>query len=165
MYFSKCACIEDLKTLYKKLAFQNHPDRGGDEEVMKAINNEYEKAFQRLKNVHKNAEGETYEKSAENGTTETPESYINIINELISMDGVIIEIVGTFIWLTGNTIQYKDRIKSLGFRWSKNKIAWYMPPEGYHKFGKKSYGLDQIREMYGSKVVNTSKKDFACLAE
>ena len=34
--------IKELKSAYHKLALKNHPDVGGDIEVMKAINVEYD---------------------------------------------------------------------------------------------------------------------------
>ena len=37
-YFKDCNSKEECKKLYKKLAFMYHPDRGGDTETMKAIN-------------------------------------------------------------------------------------------------------------------------------
>ena len=48
-YFENCKSIEELKKEYRRLVVQNHPDNGGSLEVMKAINAEYEKAFDRLK--------------------------------------------------------------------------------------------------------------------
>ena len=42
MYFKNIESIEDLKQQYKKLAMENHPDKGGNTETMQAINNEYE---------------------------------------------------------------------------------------------------------------------------
>lgn len=49
-YFKNINSLEDLKKQFKKLAFQHHPDRGGDVEVMKAINNEYDMLFPIWKN-------------------------------------------------------------------------------------------------------------------
>lgn len=40
-YFKNCNSIEEVKTQYKKLALENHPDRGGDTATMQAINAEY----------------------------------------------------------------------------------------------------------------------------
>ncbi len=140
--------LEELKSLYKRLAFQHHPDRGGDQEIMKAINNEYDELFPRLKNKHKNKEGKAYTKE----TTEAPDAYRDIINALLKlrMDAVDIELVGSFLWITGNTKPHKDALKNLGFKWSQNKTAWYLAPEGYKRFGKKQFSLDEIRSMYDS---------------
>lgn len=119
------------KKAYKKLAFKLHPDCGGNEEEMKILNNEYDELFSKLKNTHKNKEGKTYTKE----TTETPEQFKDIINKLfnLKMDGVAIEVVGTFIWLTGNTKPYKEDIKALEFRYSPKKYAWYKAPKDYKK--------------------------------
>lgn len=144
-YFTGCNTLEELKAEYKKLALKNHPDRGGDTATMQAINAEYEKMFDLLKNTHKNAKGETYQKE----TTEAPQDFIDLINKLIRMDGVHIEIIGSFIWLSGNTKEHKDSIKPLGFKWSSNKSMWYLAPEGYRRHGKKTYTIDEIRANYG----------------
>ena len=39
VFFNDCKTLEEAKKLYKKLAFENHPDRGGDNEKMQQINN------------------------------------------------------------------------------------------------------------------------------
>lgn len=54
-YFENCKSIEELKKEYRRLVVQNHPDNGGSLEVMKAINAEYEKAFNKLKDIHNEA--------------------------------------------------------------------------------------------------------------
>ena len=59
-WFNNPETLEDLKKQYKRLAFQNHPDRGGKTSDMQEINAEYEDLFSRLKDVHKNAQGEFY---------------------------------------------------------------------------------------------------------
>ena len=41
-YFTNIHTLDELKREYRRLAFANHPDRGGDVETMKAINAEYE---------------------------------------------------------------------------------------------------------------------------
>ena len=40
-YFKECKTIDEVKTLYRSLAKQHHPDRGGVTETMQAINSEY----------------------------------------------------------------------------------------------------------------------------
>lgn len=38
-YFEGCSTLQDVKELYRTLAKQHHPDRGGNLETMQAINN------------------------------------------------------------------------------------------------------------------------------
>ena len=142
---------EELKKMYRKLAFVHHPDNGGDEEAMKTVNSEYATLFEILKNVHTNAQGERYTKD----TDEAPEHFINIINELIRFDNVLIEIIGSFIWVSGETKPYKEELKELGFRWSQNKSSWYLAPDSYRRRSHKNYSMDDIRVMYGSKEVES----------
>ncbi|MEZ1997424.1 molecular chaperone DnaJ, partial [Acinetobacter lwoffii] len=49
-HFSSVTSLDELKLQYKKLAFKNHPDRGGKTEVMQEINSEYEQLLNRIIN-------------------------------------------------------------------------------------------------------------------
>ena len=152
-YFTNIKTLEELKKEYKRLALENHPDRGGDVEVMKAINAEYDIMFNRVKDIHINAKGETYTKE----NTETPSEFKDIIDKLIRMEGLEIEIIGCFIWLSGNTRAHKDNIKALGFKWHSTKKMWYKAPEDYRKRSKKKYSIEEIRDMYGTSGTFTGK--------
>lgn len=152
-YFIRIETLEDLKRQYKKLALKNHPDRGGDVEIMKEINAEYDLFFDDMKDYHRNAKGEVYTKE----NTETPSEFKDIIDKLIRMDGLEIEIIGCFIWLSGNTKAHKDSIKALGFKWHSAKKMWYKAPEDYRKRNKKKYSIDEIRDMYGVQGTFTGK--------
>lgn len=144
-YFANCKTLEELKKEYRKLGKIHHPDCGGDEEIMKAINNEYDEMFPKLKNKHVNKEGKMYEKE----NNESPEEFKNIINALMRMKGVHAEIIGCFIWVSGNTKEYKDALKQLGFKWHSKKAMWYKAPEDYKRYSKAQYSMDEIRGMYG----------------
>lgn len=151
-WFQSPETLEDLKKQYKKLAFQHHPDLGGKTEDMQEINAEYEALFATLKDTHQNAEGQFY--TAREATTETAAEFVDIIEKLVHMDGVEIEVCGSWVWVTGNTKDHKDELKALSFRWSRNKSAWYFHRDGYRKRSKKSLTLDQIRGLYGSEKVS-----------
>ena len=66
------------------------------------------------------------------------------------MDDITLEIIGCFIWVTGNTRPYKDTLKTMRFQWHTKKTAWYLKPEDYKKQSRKDYDLNEIREMYGT---------------
>jgi len=53
-YFKKIQSLDDLKKQFRELAKENHPDVGGDGEVMKAINNEYDRLFPIWKHRYNN---------------------------------------------------------------------------------------------------------------
>ncbi|WP_251616875.1 molecular chaperone DnaJ [Senimuribacter intestinalis] len=144
-FFKNIETLEDLKAQYKKLAMANHPDRGGDLETMKAINAEYDDLFKMVKDIHKTKEGKTYEKE----NNEAPEAFRNMMETLIRMNGVHIEIIGCFVWVSGETKPHKDQLKEIGFKWHSKKLCWYLAPADYKKRNKKQFGLDEIRTMYG----------------
>jgi curved DNA-binding protein CbpA len=150
--------LEELKKVYKKLAFQYHPDRGGDEEVMKKLNNEYDELFEKLKDKHKNKEGEFYTKETE----ETPNEWRTLISQLIAlkMVAVTIEVIGSFLWVSGNTKPYREELKGLGLKWSPKKSSWYQSPAGYRRYTKKDYNMNDIRQMYGSQKVKEKETQY-----
>jgi len=147
--------FEELKSMYRKLAVQHHPDRGGDAEAMKAVNNEYDELFPKLKDIHQTKDGKLY--TAKHTTTETAEHFKALMNELMKMDGIAIEVIGCFVWVTGNTKPNRDKLKALKFQWHSKKYAWYLKPEDYKKRSRRDYDLDEIREMYGTSGEINSK--------
>ena len=145
-YFTNCKTAEELKKEYRRLAKELHPDLGGDTEEFKIMQNEFEKMWERLKNVHKNSEGETYTKES----TETAEEFIHIIEVLTPLKNILVEICGSWIWVSGNTKEHKDILKGLHFKYAYRKEAWYFHTEPYKKKGKRELTLDEIRDMFGS---------------
>ena len=113
------------------------------------MQNEFERLWERLKNVHQNAKGETYTKNTE--TDETPQEFIHIINTLVRLRGVEVEICGSWIWVSGNTKEHKDVLKQLGFRFAYKKKAWYYHKDKFRKKSREELTMDDIRDMFGSK--------------
>ena len=140
--------LEELKAQYRRLAMEHHPDRGGSEETMKSINNEYDVLFPRLKDVHQTKDGVKYTAKQEN--PETADNFKDLIDKLMRMDRIVIEVIGCFVWVTGDTKPHKEELKELRFHWHNKKSAWYLKPEDYRRQSRKEYNLDEIRNMYGS---------------
>jgi hypothetical protein len=141
-YFEECKTIDEVKEKYRKLAKKNHPDLGGNEEVMKQINKEYDMKISKLKDS----------KSEKRASSQVDESVIfkDIVNELIKYMDIEIEICGWFIWLSGNTKPIKEILKKLGFRWANKKKMWYYKPSWYYSGNRKEWSIKDIRNKYGS---------------
>lgn len=154
-YFHNCHTAEDVKHQYRENAKKYHPDLGGYPEDFKAMRIEYERLWEQFKNIHRNAEGKTYEKE----TTETPEEFADIINTLVQLKGVEVELCGSWIWVSGNTKEYRDTLKGLHFKWAYKKQAWYYHTEPYRKRSHRELTLDEIRDMFGSQSYTTKAEE------
>lgn len=154
-YFSNCKTIEDVKRTFKELARKLHPDNGGNSEEFKIMMNEYKIMFDRLKNIHQSKDGDTYKQKEE--STETPEQFASAINAVINLDGVEIELVGSWIWLNGNTYEYRDIIKAAGYFWSSKHKKWYFNGDTTKskKHSKKSF--TDLENIYGAEIIKKAK--------
>ena len=157
-YFENVKTLEDLKKEYKKLALKLHPDVNKDRdttEEFKAMQNEYEALFERVKNQHMNAQGEMYTKDVE----ETVNEYRDIIDKIIFFQDCTIEIIGNWIWISGDTKNYKETLKELKFRWAPNKKAWSYHNGTYRKQTKKKYSLEDLRNSFESTRINNKQME------
>lgn len=158
-YFKDLTSMESVKKQYRKLAMQYHPDRKqGNEEIFKIINNEYEEAIEIAKlNETKKAKTEK-EKEFVNSQYKNSKNFRNIIDKLIVLEGIEIEITGTWLWIRGNTYNYKEYLKSeFNAQWSKSKRCWFISPQkDFRKTrGYKGKSMNSIRNTYGSTKIKS----------
>lgn len=154
VYFKECKTLEEVKARYKTLAKIFHPDMGGDTELMQKLNAEFAIACAQVLEGANLSDEDTEEQ------LHLSEEYRKVIEQLINLPGVIIEVVGNWIWVTGNTFPVKKQLKDAGLFFAPKKVAWYYRAEEYKtKGGKKS--LDEIREKYGSEKVNKTHHSYA----
>ena len=153
-FFEGCETMDALKAEYKRLAKRWHPDLpGGDVKTMQQINAEYDRLSAILPKV--NSKGERYQPEHR----EAPEAFRAAVVAVQNVPGIMVELCGEWLWITGNTKDHKDVFKAAGFRWSSNKAAWYWHEGEYRRTGKKHYTMDEIRAMHGSQAVRADERE------
>lgn len=156
MYFENCKTLDQLKAAYKQLALKFHPDMGGDVRTMQNINLEYEARFERLKIAYNTAQAD----QGKPQTNETPEEFTAIIDKLVKMQGIEIELCGSWLWLGGNTYNHKDALKDAGCKWSRSKHKWYWRHESDGaRWSRGHFTMGQIRQKYGSQILAGQKPE------
>jgi len=159
MYFENLTSPELVKTEFRRLAMKHHPDVGGDNDTMRIIIEEYHAALKKL---------DGYESVGTDGREHTytyreayEQAIIEKIEELLGLhlDGVEIWIVGTWIWVDGNTRPYKEALKKTGFTWIPFRRKWSWKP--YHSKSRQKHttaGFDSLCAKYGVRKIETDKE-------
>lgn len=154
-YFKECTSIDEVKKLYRKLAMESHPDKGGSIEIMQMINAAYDIAIKKVL-LKENVTSSEFEKSILQN-----EKYKTVINSIITIENITIEVVGVWIWVTGDTKPCKEILKKAGFFYAYKKNAWYFrTEENKSKHQTKSLPLEDIRKKYGSEHIQNKNKKF-----
>ena len=159
-YFRNVNTLEELRKQYKELLKQYHPDNpNGSTEATQAINAEYDRLFKVLKDKHESTTADGDKATYDNMKYDFSEDKAlrEILQKIIGFSDITIELCGSWIWLSGNTYQYKAELKEIGFKWASQKKQWYWHSEAFRKKGKKALSMDEIRNYYGSTEFKTEE--------
>lgn len=142
---SKLTNLKDLRSEYYRLTKIYHPDIGGDLASMQKINTEYDYLTKNF------VAGSDLNNSQKENELNISEVYKDLIGKLVQYPGLIIELVGTWIWVRGNTYPYRDALgkNGLGFKFSGKHSAWYFHEDDFRS-KKSNMNLEQIKKKYGS---------------
>ena len=157
-HFNNVLNLSELRKQYKELLKIHHPDNGGNVADMQEINAEYDGLFKMLKDKHDSNSTDNNRESFDNMQYDFAEDEMlrEMLNKIIGFHGITLEVCGNWLWAFDS---YKDRkeLKKLGFRYAKNKKAWYWHSEAFRKKSRKSLSMDDIRSYYGSTEVRTEQ--------
>jgi hypothetical protein len=150
-FFVGCYDEAALKTRFRDLCKIHHPDRGGDLATMQALNAAYECALR----------GEFRKTMSDDDAEEAVNMSVAVaakVAEIIGLEGLILEIVGRWLWVTGDTFTHRGALKTAGLWFASKKRAWYWhtPEDSVPRGGKKS--LEEIRSTYGSQRINAGAR-------
>ncbi len=131
---------EEIKKAYRTAAMKYHPDRNpAGAEMMKIIN----AAFDTLKNY-----SGVIPTCDETITEDYPEAVNHALNAILVLDGLIIEICGAWVWVSGDTFKHKAFLKVEGFKYASKKKSWYFRPDDWSSASRGSYTMEAIRDKY-----------------
>ena len=140
--FENVTRLNEAKKVFKKLACKLHPDVGGDEESFKILKNVYDYIVE-----HK-----IYLSNESKFDIELEK----IISQVLHFEDIIIEVGGSWIWLSGETKVIKDKLKDLNFKWASKKKMWYYGEMKGRSHKEKS--LDEIKGKYGCTTLKAKGK-------
>lgn len=133
---------EDIKLAYKRKAKEYHPDRNSAGlEVMQMIN----EAYTTLKD-----EVSVTSDDSNISMDSYTEEFSDAISAIVHLDNLIIEVCGTWCWVSGDTKTHKDALKEAGFKWAFKKKMWYFRPDSAKGRSYGSSSIEDIRATYGS---------------
>ena len=131
-----------LKDSYRTAAMKYHPDKGGDPEIMKLVNNAYELLCRITWTTAQQAEA-----AEAVPLTEVMAELWEKFKHYPGLDG---EICGSWLWITGDTRKYREDLKAAGFKFAAKKSAWYYHEDAYRKHSKRKFSMDEVRDLWGS---------------
>ncbi len=160
-YFSGFSTVAEIKAEYRRLAMLHHPDRGGDTATMQNINVQYHAAL-----FSCNGQTSTGTDNREHKYTynrETEQAVMDKIAEIVALCMVNVEImlIGSWIWITGNTKAYKNRLGKNGLkcRWHSKRLAWYwhVSSKRRHRYNAK-VDLNGLAQSYGCQGFDSEER-------
>lgn len=153
-WFNGVNTIEELRKCYRELLKKHHPDNGGRLEDMQEINREYDLIFAELRrSTCKKDDSSAEEEKAEN------EAFKGIMEQIAHINADV-EVIGSWLWVHGG-YEYRELLKSIGFRFAPKKKCWCWHYGEYRRYHKKEVSLDEIRSKYGCQTVNRKTKQCA----
>jgi len=134
----------EIKKAFKAASLKFHPDRNpAGAQMMITINGAYEV----LKVL-----GETVESKGDFTKNNYAEELNKVLNELLNLEGLVLEICGQWLWISGAHLQHKSVLgkNGLGCKWASKKKMWYYRPAEYKSASRRNSSMDSMRETYGS---------------
>lgn len=136
--FKDCKTTKEALQLFNSIK-NNLENLDGDNDQLQEVSTEFYKRCEMI-----NGKIEDEKERASNRLA------IGAIHKVKMLPNVIMEIIGTWVWVTGKTYNFREQIKEAGYTYSRSKNAWYFKTEDtpYRKYGKMT--LEEIRDKHAA---------------
>jgi hypothetical protein len=143
--------LDALKKQYIKLSKKYHPDAGGTTTQFQQLQAEYDIL---MKKILRN--GKLTNEQVEN-EVELDQAIRDIVDTLVNIDGLNVELIGKWLWISGNTYPVKTTLKQAGLSFIKKDGKPYWVYKGVESRSKGTSSMEQIKAKYGVHVVDIPK--------
>jgi len=154
-----CLTVGSVKKEYRHLAFENHPDLGGDTATMQEINAAYLVVLAALDgqtSLGTDGKEHTYRYSEK-----VEQAVMDKISEVLKVAKPEweVELIGTWLWVSGTAKADKDVLNKngLGMKWHSKRERWYWHLPTYRRTYSR-IGFNDLRAMYGSQVMEKEQQ-------
>jgi curved DNA-binding protein CbpA len=145
-YFSDAKDLNEAKKIYREMSKKLHPDHGGDAELFKVMQAEYEAFTSDFMKSSFNKAKNTYNHNVSD--------FQDILKKIMEFD-IEIEIVGFWIYAR-SSYHVKDQLKEMGFWFSGKHKAWIYSGRPKTKRATR-LSMDSIRTIHGSEIIKEKK--------
>jgi len=143
--------LDALKKQYIKLSKKYHPDAGGTTIQFQQLQNEYNILLNKiLNNSQLNQSQKQNEKDLDLAIRE-------IVDNLINIDGLNVELIGKWLWISGNTYPVKTILKQAGLTFIKKEGNPFWVYKGVESTSRGQSSMEEIRKKYGVYKIEVPK--------
>lgn len=135
--------IDQLKKQYFQLAKKYHPDAGGTTAQFQNLQAEYEKLLNNL------LRGSNLTQEQKENEIVIDKAIRDVIDALINIEDINIELIGKWLWITGNTYPVRQSLKSAGLIFIKKEGKPYWVYKGVESAGRGKTAMEDIKRKYG----------------
>lgn len=91
----------------------------------------------------------------DNKTNELMKKVNEKLEIIKDLEGINIEKIGVWLWLDGNTKEYKSILKEAGFRYASKKQMWYYNPDDTYRrrSWSTSYSKEEMEALHGYEII------------
>jgi len=143
--------LDALKKQYIKLSKKYHPDAGGTTIQFQQLQQEYNILLNKiLNNSQLNQSQKQNEKELDLAIRE-------IVDNLVNIEGLNVELIGKWLWISGNTYPVKTILKQAGLTFIKKEGNPFWVYKGVESTSRGQSSMEEIRKKYGVYKIEVPK--------
>jgi hypothetical protein len=143
--------LDSLKKQYFKLAKKYHPDAGGTTVQFQQLQAEYNTLLKKLLN------GSSLNTEQKENEIVIDQAIRDIINSLINIEGLNVEVIGKWLWISGDTYPVRTTLKQAGLTFIKKAGIPYWVYKGIESTSRGKMSIEDIKNKYGTHKFDVPK--------